>query len=132
MEQDSHKKTSRGVNIEDLILELEKLISLCEEKSEGSEQLDRQRFYEGMSIAYTTIAVKLKGDFDNIETTVIDDLYNAVQKTLNPNNIKKIDEIETCSFCRKNQEQVGKLAIGPGVSICRHCLEFGAELIKSQ
>lgn len=130
MEQDFHEKTSRGAKIDALISELEKLSSLCEEKSEGSDQLERQRFYEGMAIAYTTIAVTLKEDLDDIEITVIDDLYNAVQKTLNPNNIKKIDDIETCSFCRKNKEEVGKLAIGPGVSICRNCLEFGAELIK--
>ena len=83
MEQDFRKKTFRGAKIEDVILELEKLSLLCEEKSKGCEQLERQRFYEGMAIAYTTIAVKLKGDFDYIEPKVIDELYNSLEKTSN-------------------------------------------------
>ncbi|EHL78557.1 MULTISPECIES: ClpX C4-type zinc finger protein [Bacillus] len=131
MEQDFRKKTFRGAKIEDVILELEKLSSLCEEKSKSSEQLERQRFYEGMAIAYTTIALKLKGDFDYIETTVIDELYNAVEKTSNPVNLNNTEHIETCSFCLRSKEEVGKLALGPGVSICSECLEFGAEVIKS-
>jgi hypothetical protein len=28
-------------------------------------------------------------------------------------------------------KEVGELAMGPGVSICSQCLEFGAEVIKS-
>ncbi|UQD53474.1 hypothetical protein C0971_16685 [Bacillus methanolicus] len=131
MEQDFRKKTFRGAKIEDVILELEKLSSLCEEKSKSSEQLERQRFYEGMAIAYTTIALKLKGDFDYIETTVIDELYNAVKKTSNPVNLNNTEHNETCSFCCRSKEEVGKLALGPGVSICSECLEFGAEVIKS-
>lgn len=132
MEQDFRKKTFRGAKIEDVILELEKLSSLCEEKSKSSEQLERQRFYEGMAIAYTTIAVKLKGDFDYIEPKVIDELYNSLEKTSNPNNISNTEHISTCSFCRRSKEDVGELAMGPGVSICGECLEFGTEVIKSQ
>ena len=132
MEQDFHKNTFLEAKIEEMILELENLSSLCEEKSKSSDQLERQRFYEGMAIAYTTISVKLKGDSDYIDTSVIDGLYNAVEKTLNPNNIINIEHIETCSFCRRNKETVGNLAIGPGVSICSECLEFGVEVIKSQ
>ena len=64
MEQDFRKKTFRGAKVEDLIKELENLSTLCEGKSEQSAHIERQRFYEGMAIAYTTIAVKLKGEFD--------------------------------------------------------------------
>ncbi|WP_054954927.1 ClpX C4-type zinc finger protein [Paenibacillus dakarensis] len=131
MDQDFRKKTFRGAKIEDMILELEKLSKLCEEKSKSSDQLERQRFYEGMAIAYTTIAVKLKGDFDYIEPKVIDELYNTLEKTTNQNSISNIEHVATCSFCRRSKEEVGELAIGPGVSICIECLEFGTEVIKS-
>ena len=131
MEQDFRKKTFRGAKIEDVILELEKLSLVCEEKSKGSEQLERHRFYEGMAIAYTTIAVKLKGDFDYIEPKVIDELYNALEETSNPSSINNTENITTCSFCRRSKEEVGELAMGPGVSICIECLEFGTEVIKS-
>ena len=132
LDQDFRKKTFRGAKIEDIILELEKLSLLCEEKSISSEQIERKRFYEGMSIAYTTIAVKLKGDFDYIEPKVIDELYNALEKTSNSKNISHTEQVSTCSFCRRSKEEVGELALGPGVSICSHCLEFGAEVIKSR
>lgn len=132
MEQDFRKKTFRGAKIEDVILELEKLSTLCEEKSKSSDQLERQRFYEGMAIAYTTIAVKLKGDFDYIEPKVIDELYNALEKTSNPNSISNTEHVTTCSFCRRSKDEVGELAMGPGVSICIECLEFGKEVIKSR
>ena len=131
MEYDFRKKTFRGAKIEDVILELEKLSLLCEEKSQSSKQLERQRFYEGMAIAYTTIAVKLKGDFDYIEPKVIDELYNALEINSKPKNISNTEQVSTCSFCRGSKEEVGELALGPGVSICSQCLEFGAEVIKS-
>ncbi|WP_100402583.1 ClpX C4-type zinc finger protein [Bacillus sp. FJAT-42315] len=131
MDQDFRKKTFRGAKIEDVILELEKLSSLCEEKVKNSDVLDRQRFYEGMAIAYTTVALKLKGEFDYIESTVIDELYNAVENTLHPKNVQKTEHVEGCSFCRRSKEEVGELAMGPGVSICRECLQFGTEVIQS-
>ncbi|WP_312024353.1 ClpX C4-type zinc finger protein [Bacillus canaveralius] len=34
------------------------------------------------------------------------------------------EHVATCSFCRKSKEEVGELAMGPGVSICIECLEF--------
>lgn len=132
MEQDFRKKTFRGAKIEDIILELEKLSSLCEEKSSNSEQLERQRFYEGMAIAYTTVAVKLKGDFDYIEPKVIEELYDSLDKVSSPNNINRTQHVEICSFCRRSKDDVGELAMGPGVSICIECLKFGEEVIKSQ
>lgn len=131
MDQEFRKKTFRGAKIEDTILELEKLSSLCDEKSKSSEVLERQRFYEGMAIAYTTIAVKLKGDFDYIEPEVIDELYNAIEKTSSSNNLNYSVHHDTCSFCRRSKQEVGDLAMGPGVSICKECLEFGSEVIKS-
>jgi len=129
MDQDFRKKMFRGAKIEDVILELEKLSQLCEVKTKDSQQIERQRFYEGMAIAYTTIALKLKGEFDYIEPKVIDELYNAVEKK----HESKIhpDHVDTCSFCRRSKEEVGDLALGPGVSICRECLKFGEEIIKS-
>ena len=132
MDQDFRKKTFRGAKIEDIILELEKLSTLCEEKSNSSGPLERQRFYEGMAIAYTTIAVKLKGDFDYIEPKVIDELYNALENASNQNNTIKTQHQAACSFCQRSKEEVGQLAMGPGVAICSECLEFGSEVIKSQ
>ena len=132
MEQDFRKKTFRGAKIEDVILELEKLSLLCEEKAKGCEPLERQRFYEGMAIAYTTISVKLKGDFDYIEPEVIDALYDSLEKTSNPRHLIATEQVSTCSFCRRRKEEVGELAMGPGVSICSHCLEFGLEVMQSR
>lgn len=129
MDQDFRKKTFRGAKIEDVILELEKLSQLCEVKTKDSQQLERQRFYEGMAIAYTTIALKLKGEFDYIESKVIDELYNAVEKT--HDSTIHPEHVDSCSFCRRSKEEVGELAVGPGVSICRECLKFGEEVIKS-
>ncbi|MGP7817316.1 ClpX C4-type zinc finger protein [Niallia sp. 01092] len=129
MDQDFRKKTFRGAKIEDTILELEKLSQLCEEKIKNSQQIERQRFYEGMAIAYTTITLRLKGEFDYIEPKVINELYNAVEKE--PKNTVDTEYIDACSFCRRSKEEIGELAIGPGVSICSECLTFGEEVIKS-
>jgi hypothetical protein len=130
VDRNSQKNTFHEAKIEDIILELEKLSQLCEEKITKSEQLERQRFYEGMAIAYTTIALKLKGGFDYIEPSVIDHLYNAVKKT-ETNRPINTNHVEICSFCRRSKDEVGKLAIGPGVSICGECLKFGEEVINS-
>ncbi|MDF1509876.1 ClpX C4-type zinc finger protein [Robertmurraya sp. DFI.2.37] len=131
MEQDFRKKTFRGAKVEDIILELEKLSSLCDEKSRNSEELTRQRFYEGMAIAYTTIAVKMKNDFDYIEPKLIDELYDALEKNSMPNSSSDLSHIDNCSFCGRSKLEVGELALGPGVSICKECLEFGSEVISS-
>jgi hypothetical protein len=134
VDQEFRKKTFRGAKIEDIILELEKLSQICEEKVTKSKQLERQRFYEGMAIAYTTVALKLKGEFDYIEQEVIDHLYNAVEKneTNRANGTTSTNHIEICSFCRRGKDEVGELAMGPGVSICADCLKFGVEVLKSQ
>ncbi|MDL4839870.1 ClpX C4-type zinc finger protein [Aquibacillus rhizosphaerae] len=132
MDEDFRKKMFRGAKVEDVIMELEKLSSLCEEKSKSSNQLERQRFYEGMAIAYTTITIKLKGNFDYIEPKVVDELYNALEKNSKPIKDNKVKNVGACSFCGRSKEDVGELALGPGVSICSECLEFGSEVIKYQ
>ncbi|ALS26240.1 ClpX C4-type zinc finger domain-containing protein [Paenibacillus sp. 32O-W] len=129
VDQDFRKKLFRGAKIEDVIMELEKLSQLCEEKTKNSQSLERQRFYEGMAIAYTTVALKLKGEFDYIEPKVIDELYHAVEKNLT--NTVHTEHVDTCSFCRRSKDEVGELALGPGVSICGECLKFGEEVIKA-
>ena len=117
-------------------MELEQLSSFCEEKSQICNQLESQRFYEGMAIAYKTMAIKLEGDFDYIDPKVIDELYNALEKNSLPNannhtSYNKSAHLEICSFCRKSKVDVGMLAMGPGVSICSGCLEFGTEVINA-
>ncbi|WP_192800092.1 ClpX C4-type zinc finger protein [Priestia endophytica] len=131
MDQDFRKKTFRGAKIEDMILELENLSALCEEKSQQSKEMGKQRFYEGMAVAYTTLIVKLKGEFDYIEPAVIDELYKAMKKTSQQSEQTKTDASETCSFCQRSKEEVGELAMGPGVSICKSCLEFGVEVLNA-
>ncbi|KMK77721.1 ClpX C4-type zinc finger protein [Alkalihalobacillus pseudalcaliphilus] len=131
MEQDFRKKTFRGAKVEDLIKELENLSTLCEGKSEQSAHIERQRFYEGMAIAYTTIAVKLKGEFDYIEPKVFDELYPAINRTSPPKSEIENEFLSNCSFCHRSKEEIGDLALGPNVSICQECLEFGSEVINS-
>lgn len=131
MEQDFRKKLFRGAKIEDTIKELENLSHLCEEKVKNSEQLDRQRFYEGMSMAYMSIALKLKGYFDYTDHDVIEHFYTAVTRGEGKNMTNNNEYIQTCSFCGKSKEEVGELALGPGVSICSECLKFGEAVIKS-
>lgn len=127
----------RGAKKDDTILELEQLSSLCEEKSQICNQLASKRFYEGMAIAYKTIAIKLKGGSDHIVPKVIDELYNALEKNSLPNDNNNTSyhnklHLNICSFCNKSKEDVGMLAMGPGVSICGGCLEFGGEVINAQ
>ncbi|MCM3783471.1 ClpX C4-type zinc finger protein [Neobacillus mesonae] len=128
MDQEFRKKTFRGAKIEDTIMELEKLSALCEDKVKTSQETERQRFYEGMAVAYSTIAIKLKGEFDYIEPEVIDHMYDAMKST-SPGK-DQLQHTKVCSFCRRPDEEVGGLAMGPGVSICGECLKFGEEVLK--
>ncbi|QTL52393.1 ClpX C4-type zinc finger protein [Priestia aryabhattai] len=132
MDNDFRKKTFRGAKIEDTIIEFEKLIKLCEERTVAGDQLEKQRFYEGMTIAYKTASMKLKGEFDYIEQKVIDEIYNAVSKTTGKSTDIKTDHVENCSFCRRGKSEVGNLIMGPGVSICYECLQFGEEVFSAQ
>lgn len=38
---------------------------------------------------------------------------------------------DVCSFCNRSRADIGELAVGPGVSICKDCLEFAKEVLKS-
>jgi hypothetical protein len=129
VDSDFQKNTFRGAKIEDVILEVEKLIQLCEEKTRNSQSLERQRFYEGMAVAYTTIALKLKGEVAYIEPKVMDELYHAAEKA-DPDSVQTA-HVMTCSFCGRSKEEVGELALGPGVSICRECLTFAEEVLRA-
>ncbi len=37
-----------------------------------------------------------------------------------------------CSFCRRDEGQVGKLIAGPGVYICDECVEFCNEILDQE
>lgn len=37
----------------------------------------------------------------------------------------------SCSFCGKNQDQVQKIVVGPGVFICNECIELSQEIINA-
>ncbi|RAL25635.1 ClpX C4-type zinc finger protein [Thermoflavimicrobium daqui] len=135
MSQEFRRRTFRGAKIEDIIIELQKLSQLCEEKINKYESLERQRFYEGMSIAYMTISLKLKEEFDYNESDseVIEQLYIAVENNKNNKNnaATTLNHIETCSFCGRHKDEVGELALGPTASICINCLKFGEKVIKA-
>lgn len=44
----------------------------------------------------------------------------------------KKDEILTCSFCGKTQDQVHKLIAGPGVYICDQCIDLCSEIMEEE
>lgn len=44
----------------------------------------------------------------------------------------KKDEILTCSFCGKTQDQVHKLIAGPGVYICDRCIDLCSEIMEEE
>lgn len=118
-------KSLQGIQLEDMIAQLEKHSIYCEEKSRNNADMERQRFYEGMAIAYRTMTVTLKNDFEPLDYHVIDALYDALEKTSKPNHTN-----ETCSFCLKNKQQVGPFATGLNVAICGECIQFGADVIQ--
>ncbi|GAB6929307.1 hypothetical protein JCM10914A_32900 [Paenibacillus sp. JCM 10914] len=132
MDQDFRKKMFRGAKIEDTILELEKLSQLCESYMVKSDHTERQRFYEGMAIAYTTVALKLKGEFEYIDQSVIGHLYQAASGNGITASEHGVAHTDSCSFCNRSKDEVGQLALGPGVSICSGCLEFGQQVVQSQ
>lgn len=74
-------KSLQGIQLEDMIAQLEKHSIYCEEKSRNNADMERQRFYEGMAIAYRTMTVTLKNDFEPLDHHVIDALYDALEKT---------------------------------------------------
>ena len=44
----------------------------------------------------------------------------------------KKDEILTCSFCGKTQDQVHKLIAGPGVYICDRRIDLCSEIMEEE
>jgi len=46
-----------------------------------------------------------------------------------PNTETSINE---CSFCGKHKDQVVKLIVGEGVSICNNCVDFCVELLEEE
>lgn len=44
----------------------------------------------------------------------------------------KKEEILTCSFCGKTQDQVHKLIAGPGVYICDQCIDLCSEIMEEE
>jgi len=119
-------KTLQGIQLENIIGQLENHSAYCEEKSRNNIDLERQRFYEGMAIAYKTMAVTFKNNFEPLDHHVIDALYDALEKTYKPNHSN-----ETCSFCLRNKQEVGPFATGSNVSICSECIQFGADVIQA-
>lgn len=117
-------------DLQSLQEEIENLSTLCEEHAKSSGNSDKQRFYEGMAIAYTTVIMKLKKQVQQIDSKVIDELFQAIEKTSKAKAINGTPYSPACSFCQRDTAEVGELAVGPGVSICKECLEFGADLIK--
>jgi hypothetical protein len=135
MMDDFRKKTFRGAKIEDLIRDLEALTKESEEAIKKTEDVGRQRFFEGMAIAYTTISLKLKGAFDYMGPGLADEFYKAavrmdIKKEL-ARQVQSMDHVRQCSFCGKEESEAGPLAPGPGVAICGSCLEFGKQVLAA-
>lgn len=136
MVDDFRKKMFRGAKIEDLIISFDELSKQCEEYIKKSETMERQRFYEGMAIAYQTVALKLKGAFDYLEPNLLDELYKQVetrdmkQELMNQENGVPVSNIRICSFCKKDETEVNQLVLGPDVAICDSCLDFGKQVME--
>ncbi|WP_100331325.1 ClpX C4-type zinc finger protein [Bacillus xiapuensis] len=116
------------------IAEIERLSHLCEKKVSASASPDKQIFFKGMAMAFTSSALKFKGQFDEKETdeNLIEQFYNAASKTEHLDN--RLEDVckYACSFCGRSKEEAGELALGPAVSICESCLQFGKSVIAAQ
>ena len=42
------------------------------------------------------------------------------------------DELLSCSFCNKNQDEVKKLIAGPGVYICNECVDLCVDILHEE
>jgi len=136
MTDDFRKKTFRGAKIEDMIVDIDVMAKACEESIKTTDDPLRQRFFEGMSIAYTTVGLKLKGAFDYIDQKLFDEIYNQVAKTDYKQALLDYDEQGAkqaggCSFCGKSAGEVKQLVPGPGVAICGECLNFAKTVLEA-
>lgn len=57
--------------------------------------------------------------------------YDSIEKNSISHTVNNTQPLDSCSFYLRSKEEIRELAMGPGVSICCECLEFGAEVIKS-
>jgi hypothetical protein len=132
MVNDFEKKLFSSQTVEGLIGDLEKFVQEMTKAIGNNEDVERKRFYEGMAVACKLIAMKLKGEFEHIDETLLNQVYENI-KILD--NEKKHDSkfmIETkerCSFCFQHKEPLVK---GPFASICEECLQFGMKVMESQ
>jgi hypothetical protein len=102
--------------------------------AENGEDKERQRFYEGMAVASKLSAMKLKGEFEYIDKTLIHHVYEnmkllSVAERNGMSSTAKENTNERCSFCLREKH---RLARGPFASICEDCLQFGLQVIESQ
>lgn len=136
---DFRKKLFRGAKIEDLIVDLDALVINCEEIARRAGDLGKQRFYEGMAVAYQIMSQKLKGQFEYMDTDVIDHLYKGVEQFSAPSTSAQSsfqiqgenggDQMRKCSFCGRGHEEGVRLVPGPGVAICNECVDFARDVI---
>lgn len=137
---DFRKKLFRGAKIEDLIVDLDLLVGNCEETAIHAGDVGRQRFYEGMAVAYRTVSQKLKGQFEYMETAVLDHVYQGIERFSAPSASPQSQfpmrgerdggQRRECSFCGNAPEGDVRLVPGPGVAICGECVDFAKDIIQ--
>jgi hypothetical protein len=132
MVSDSKKKLLSSQTIEGLIEDLEEFVKRMMDAIGNNKDVEQNRFYEGMAVACKLIAMKLRGEFEQIDEMFLNQVYENI-KILD--NEKKQDRVlvtktkERCSFCFQSKEPLVK---GPFVSICEECLQFGVKVMESQ
>ncbi|MBX5437440.1 MAG: ClpX C4-type zinc finger protein [Alicyclobacillaceae bacterium] len=130
------KKLFRGAKVEDLIHNLDYLAQSCEQTAIKTDDPMKRRFYEGMSVAYYLVAQKLKGRFEYVEEKVVSRLYSGMEQAgelhacVTEPRSGSAGSRRVCSFCCREEHEVGPLAPGPGVAICEQCAEFAKEVIE--
>jgi hypothetical protein len=130
------KKLFRGAKVEDLIHDLDYLSRSCEQTALAADDPLKRRFYEGMSVAYYMVTQKLKGRFEYVEEDVVNQLYAGVEQVSarhlpsNGPGPTQAGSPRVCSFCGRDEREVGPLAPGPGVAICGQCADFAKEIIE--
>lgn len=128
------KKLFRGAKVEDLIHDLDYLSGSCERTAVASDDPLKRRFFEGMAVAYYLVSQKLKGKFEYVEEDVVDHLYDGMKEAeRNQATAAHTDNAPSsrrvCSFCGRDESEVGPLAPGPKVAICDSCAGFAREVI---
>jgi ClpX C4-type zinc finger len=130
------RKLFRGAKVEDLIHDLDYLSRSCEQTALAADDPMKRRFYEGLSVAYYMVAQKLKGRFEYVEEDVVNQLYTGRQQVSARDlsgvwpGLNQLGPHRLCSFCGRDEREVGPLAPGPRVTICGQCAEFAREVIE--